>query len=76
MLCREALAKLQQAIVRLPALYRTVYILAEIEGLSHQEIASILDLTVATAKTRLHRARLRLREALTEYFVEWRQTSA
>ena len=76
LLRREALATLQQAIAHLPALYRTVYILAEIEGLSHQEIASILDLTVATAKTRLHRARLCLREALAEYCVERRQTSA
>jgi RNA polymerase sigma-70 factor (ECF subfamily) len=50
LLRREALATLQQAIAHLPALYRAVYILAEIEGLSHQEIASILDLTVGPPK--------------------------
>jgi RNA polymerase sigma factor (sigma-70 family) len=73
---REALATLRQIIARLPALYRTVCISAEIEGLSHQEIASILELTVATAKTRLQRARLYLREVLAEYWVERRRTSA
>ncbi len=76
LLRREALAALQQAIARLPALYRTAYILAEIEALPHQEIASILEVTVATVKTRLHRARLVLREALADYFVEQRHTSA
>ena len=76
LLRREALAALQHAIARLPALYRTAYILAEIEGLPHQEIASILEVTVATVKTRLHRARLVLQEALADYFVERRPTSA
>jgi RNA polymerase sigma-70 factor (ECF subfamily) len=76
LLRQEALAALQHAIARLPALYRTVYVLAEIEGLSHQEIASILEMTVAAVKTRLHRARLFLREALAGYFVERRHTSA
>jgi RNA polymerase sigma-70 factor (ECF subfamily) len=76
LLRREALAALQHAIARLPALYRTAYILAEIEGLPHQEIASLLEVTVAAVKTRLHRARLVLREALADYFVERRHTSA
>ncbi len=74
LLRQEALAALQQGIERLPELYRAVYVLAEIEGLPHQEIGTILDITVATAKTRLHRARLFLREALTDYFVERRRT--
>jgi RNA polymerase sigma-70 factor (ECF subfamily) len=68
LLRQEALTVLQQGIAGLPALYRTVYVLAEIEGLPHQEIATILGLTVSTAKTRLHRARLLLREALAYYF--------
>jgi RNA polymerase sigma-70 factor, ECF subfamily len=68
LLRQEALALLQQAIARLPALYRAVYVLAEIDGLRHEEIAMILGLTVSTAKTRLHRARLFLREALANYF--------
>ena len=68
LLRQEALALLQQAITRLPDLYRAVYVLAEIEGLRHEEIATILGITVSTAKTRLHRARLLLREALAHYF--------
>ena len=76
LLRQEALTVLQQGITRLPELYRAVYVLAEIEGLPHQEIASILDLTVGTVKTRLHRARLFLREALAAYFVDRRRTPA
>jgi len=68
LLRQEALTHLQQAIARLPNRYRAVYVLAEIEGLPHQEIAAILGITVSTAKTRLHRARLLLREALAHYF--------
>ena len=74
LLRQEALTALQQGIARLPELYRAVYVLAEIESLPHQDIASILELTVGTVKTRLHRARLFLREALTDYFVERRRT--
>jgi RNA polymerase sigma-70 factor (ECF subfamily) len=70
LLRQEVLARLRQAIAHLPALYRAVYVLAEVEGLPHQEIATILGLTVSTAKTRLHRARLFLREALANYFEE------
>jgi RNA polymerase sigma-70 factor (ECF subfamily) len=68
LLRQEALTFLHQAITRLPDLYRAVYVLAEIEGLRHGEIATILGITVNTAKTRLHRARLSLREALANYF--------
>jgi RNA polymerase sigma-70 factor (ECF subfamily) len=70
LLRQEALAHLEQAIARLPDLYRAVYVLTEIEGLRHEEIATILGITVSTAKTRLHRARLSLREALADYFEE------
>ena len=74
LLRQEALAHLQQAIARLPAWYRAVYVLAEVEALPHQEIATILGLTVSTAKTRLHRARLLLREALAGQPEGWRAT--
>jgi RNA polymerase sigma-70 factor, ECF subfamily len=75
LLRQEALSVLQQGIERLPELYRAVYVLAEVEGLPHQEIASILDLTVGAVKTRLHRARLFLRELLADYFAERKGTS-
>jgi RNA polymerase sigma-70 factor (ECF subfamily) len=75
LLRQEALSMLQQGIERLPELYRAVYVLAEIEGLPYQEIATILDLTVGTVKTRLHRARLFLRARLADYFAERKGTS-
>ena len=76
LLHQEARMILQQAMARLPERYRAVYVLAEVEGLPHQETAAVLELTVATVKTRLHRARLFLREALADYFAERRHTSA
>ncbi len=56
---------LERAIARLPHGARTVFVLYEIEGLAHQEIAGLLGVAEATSKTQLHRARLLLREALT-----------
>ena len=41
-----------------------VYVLAEIEGLPHQEIGTILSINVGAVKTRLHRARRMLRDEL------------
>ncbi len=51
-------------IARLPASYRSVVVLSEHEGLSNQEIADALDVTLDTVKIRLHRARARLRKEL------------
>jgi RNA polymerase sigma-70 factor (ECF subfamily) len=48
----------------LPKSYRTVVILSEIEGLTNQEIAEVLDVTVDTVKIRLHRGRAMLKEKL------------
>jgi RNA polymerase sigma-70 factor (ECF subfamily) len=76
LLRQEALTVLQQGIAGLPALYRTVYVLAEIEGLPHHEIATMLEVRVDTVKTRLHRARLWLRRALADYFEERRRTAS
>ena len=70
LLRQEALGRLQQGIERLPDLYRAVYVLAEIESLPYREIAAILNLSVGTVKTRLHRARLFLRAILADYFAD------
>jgi RNA polymerase sigma-70 factor (ECF subfamily) len=51
-------------IVRLPASYRSVVILSEHEGLTNQQIADTLEVSVDTVKIRLHRARARLRKEL------------
>jgi RNA polymerase sigma factor (sigma-70 family) len=55
---------LEKAIADLPAAFRLVFVLREIEGLSVEETAETLGLVPATVKTRLLRARRRLREAL------------
>jgi RNA polymerase sigma-70 factor (ECF subfamily) len=63
---RELAVYAQQAIDELPDPYRSVFVLRELEDMSTEEVAKILDLTVPTVKTRLHRARLALRKALAE----------
>jgi RNA polymerase sigma-70 factor (ECF subfamily) len=68
LLTDEARREMQQAIEELPADYRVVFVLKDLEGLSNQEIADILDLSLAAVKSRLHRARLFLRKRLAEYF--------
>ena len=49
---------------------RTVFTLRDEEGLSNAEVAEILELSVAAVKSRLHRARLRLRDRLSRYFAD------
>jgi RNA polymerase sigma-70 factor (ECF subfamily) len=57
---------LDRAIGELPEIYRAVILLRDLEELSTQETAHILDVTEDTVKTRLHRARLALRQTLDE----------
>ena len=57
-------ARLERALARLPAGYRTVVVLHDVEGLEHEEVASILGCHVGTSKSQLHKARARLREIL------------
>jgi len=56
--------RLFRAIDSLPDLYRTVFLLYDVEGYRHDEIAEILDVAVGTSKARLSRARSQLRSAL------------
>lgn len=67
----ESLRVIRDAVERLPDGARAVYVLAEVEGLSYAETASLLDISEGAVRVRLHRARLALREALTDYFTEW-----
>jgi RNA polymerase sigma-70 factor (ECF subfamily) len=48
----------------LPVEYRTAVVLRDIEGLSNQEVARVLDISVAAAKSRIHRGRMHLRAEL------------
>jgi RNA polymerase sigma-70 factor (ECF subfamily) len=52
------------ALVRLPEEHRTVFLLKEVEGYDHAEIAELLGISVANSEVRLHRARRQLRELL------------
>ncbi|MGM0557470.1 MAG: RNA polymerase sigma factor [Myxococcota bacterium] len=52
------------AVDKLEEKYETVFLLYEVEGLSMEEIADVIDLTIGGVKTRLHRARLHLRATL------------
>lgn len=61
---------LNATIADLPEKLRAIFILRELEGLSTQETANILEISVSAAKVRLHRARLLLREKLSSYFSE------
>ncbi len=61
----EARKTLELALDRLPDHYRAVVVLREVEGLDNEEIAKVLDESVPTVKSRLHRARMVLREELT-----------
>jgi RNA polymerase sigma-70 factor (ECF subfamily) len=57
-------AALEREIARLDRPYREVLLLRDVEGLSSAEVARVTGSSVAAVKTRLHRARARLREAL------------
>jgi len=61
---------LERSIRALPLDYRAPVILRDVEGLSTQEAAEIMELTEAAFKSRLHRGRLAVRRSLDEYFVE------
>jgi len=69
-LSQEQQAVIEDAIARLPEPYRDVYVLADVEGLSNAQIAEILGLHIPAVKSRLHRARLRMRDMLAPYFEE------
>jgi RNA polymerase sigma-70 factor (ECF subfamily) len=55
---------LTRAIAELPTGYRTIYLLHEVEGYEHQEIAEMLHCSVGNCKSQLHKAKLRIRELL------------
>jgi RNA polymerase sigma-70 factor (ECF subfamily) len=66
----ELLAALEEALLRLPVHQRTVFVLAEFEQLPYETIAQIEGVRVGTIKSRVNRARTRLREALNRFEVD------
>jgi RNA polymerase sigma-70 factor, ECF subfamily len=61
---KEVRQMLQQAITNLPAIYREVFVLRDVEELNNVETAAALSITVGNVKVRLHRARLMLQKQL------------
>ena len=70
LLTAEAREEMDRAIAELPESLRSTFVLRDIHGLSGAETAEVLGITVQAVKTRLHRARLRLRDRLSDYFSE------
>lgn len=70
LLSSEMRKHLDEAIGHLPTALKTVFLLRDIEDLSTAETAEVLGLTETAVKTRLSRARLRLREELSGYYRE------
>jgi RNA polymerase sigma-70 factor, ECF subfamily len=60
-------ARLTQAIDNLPEGYRVVFVMHDVEGYTHEEIATSLGVHPGTSKAQLFRARARLREALADF---------
>jgi len=67
---RETHQLVEDAIAELPDTFRDVYVLADVEGLSNAEIGDIVGLSVPAVKSRLHRARLEMRNRLAHHFEE------
>lgn len=66
----EARRVMKEAIGQLPEPYRVVFVLRDVEGLPAAAVAEVLGLSVPAVKSRLHRARMFLRNNLSRYFGE------
>jgi RNA polymerase sigma-70 factor, ECF subfamily len=56
--------QLQTAVDRLPPGYRTIFVLHDVEGYEHNEIANLVGCSIGNSKSQLHKARMKLREFL------------
>jgi RNA polymerase sigma-70 factor (ECF subfamily) len=72
LLNQEGMEIIYRAVSELPLAYRIVFHLRDVEGLTNKEVAIVLGLSVPAVKSRILRARLFLRDKLSEYFYEWR----
>ncbi len=73
LLSREGMEIIERAVNELPVAYRLVFHLRDVEGLTNPEVAEILGVSLMNVKSRIHRARLFLRDRLSDYFYEWRK---
>lgn len=63
--------RLARAIEDLPAKYKMVFVMHDVEGYTHEEISSALGMQLGTSKAQLSRARAKLRDALSQFAGEW-----
>ena len=68
----ELKASIEEAIDRLPHHYREPFILREQEQMAYEDIAEILNIRLGTVKSRINRARAKLRELLGDVWEEWK----
>ena len=73
LLTRELGGELDRAIALLPEDYRGAFLLRDVEGLSNEQIAKAMKLSVPAVKSRIHRARVFLRNELSRYFTKERR---
>ena len=76
LLTQETQKAMGEAIDALPPEFKQVFILRDVEELSNAEVAEILDLSVAAVKSRLHRARLKVRNRLALHFGDAKSSRA
>jgi RNA polymerase sigma-70 factor, ECF subfamily len=66
----EVEAYLERCIAELPANYRAAIVLRDVEGLTNEEAAELLELDLRNFKSRLHRGRMAIRRQLEDYYGE------
>ena len=71
LLSLEGTQLIEKAINELPEEYKIVFHMKDVEGMTSKEIAKILDLSLPAVKSRVLRARLFLRDKLSDYYTEW-----
>lgn len=65
---KEVMDFIRENLKELPESYKVVFLLRDVEGLSNNEVAEVLDISLTATKSKLHRARLFMRERLSKYF--------
>jgi RNA polymerase sigma-70 factor, ECF subfamily len=67
----EVRVKLEAAVEKLPEVYRSVFLLRDVDGMSNNDVAVALGISLAAVKSRLHRARVMLKRRLHKYYEEF-----
>jgi RNA polymerase sigma-70 factor, ECF subfamily len=67
----EVRESIEKALFFLPHEYRSIFVLRDVDGLSNQDVSSILGITVPAVKSRLHRSRLMLRKKLQRFYQDY-----